>query len=295
MSNVSKIPNSTELDAAQREKLFKLAKEIFLLWEPGLRSLLKRFSSPADDSTYAAITSFLGLHCALRLEWYPACNGVPSEGNSHNPTFPLDEWTCLFRPLTGSTAWGLVHGTGLPPAGATFADMEKSAVRQSVLDLYDSETQKATAGTDFSVSRSGMRTYATMHLQEAQDIFHQWGIYQGADALLRIPVLSCKVLAQQWPYWQESVRPLRSILQQHGAEEESLCTEVKLSSTYGYFANCMWLLLQEHGLLNIALWQKPTLGNLFGLSKPSQSFNGIFVVVGDHTRLWQGIGSANVL
>ena len=289
MSNVTKTADNIVTDVQLHDKLRKLAQESCSVWEPELRRLQERVSPSADASTFAALTAFLGIHCALRLEWYAAWKDVPSEGSSQNPTFSADAWTCLFRPLTGSLAWGLVHGAGLPQAEDTFTGMEKSAVRQSFLDMYDIETQKTSAKANFSVTRSGMRTFATMHLQEAQDMFHQWGIYQGPDAPLRIPVVQCEEMVNQWPQWRESARVLRGTLQLGSGMD--LGGAGLSQSAFSLFANALWAEMQKQGLVHVALWQKPNIRNLFGLTQQQQSFHGLFVVVGNRTELWRMLQS----
>jgi len=267
------------------------AAAILQKWSPELQ-LIK--NSYTEHPKFTSELAFLGIHLGLRVLWYRVVHesdGFPPAMLLDTDAFAAAPWACLFRPLAGDLAYILITGEGLPHSRRRLPELESTVVQQYFIDVHTDITVAQAKYTRQNNRYTNMGSaYSNVRSETASEVFNRWGILQGENKPLKLPMLSCEDLQSTWHIWWESLEKVQSFL----TEESLPFTEFKgegsaLHDTgFTQVAAALWGMLQSQGIVCCGMEKRNVLSTFFA-SQKQEFFGGLSLLSGNHNILWSYI------
>jgi len=262
----------------------------------GLRELKQRYS----EAEFAAMVAFIGIQNILWPMWLKICSGQGHQlhvsklsRSTGDPLIHQSPWFCLLNPVDPLTAWGLVHGSGLSDSSAVLPELLDSEVGMSLTTFHSSSAfiyAKTAAtftrwGVYNAVENSGPNLGA---IKEAPAVFDASGAKTNVFQLY-IPFLNCERLLGDLPLWYTSTESAKDELNNLSSRLSPQDGDDAVINLFYDYAGQLWKLLQAEGIVECAPFNKEESGwrLSFRRQKKAAVFHGVFILLGDHKKLWQ--------
>lgn len=268
-------------------------------WQQELAGLKQRYYA----AEFAALVAFIGMQNLLWPLWLRLCNQQGKElaasrqsRSLSDPQLHHSPWFCLLCPVEPQTAWGLVRAPGLADSSLVMSELMDPEIGMSLSTLHGSSPfiygKTATTFTRWGVYRAVESSGPfIVSIKEEPATFDARGA-KTSRFQIQLPFLNCEAVLADLPLWLKSLKTVESDLAELIDSLPSEGGEAVLSG-FDTSMSLLWSQLQDAGIIECSPFAKEESGWRLGLrqSKKEMAFHGVFILLGDHQRLWRELQS----